>query len=403
MKLSPLALALTLAVPASASSYDDFASSLSNNLIGQAKAYKGSFKKPTTQETDSGDPRLLAQKYLIDMIRRVEPSVVYLRMTIPDENIGTKTQTGDCTGFFTDAQQALGRQSIITTNSHCVERLAVGAEIEVGLYEDDDNNPVMTKGKILAYGNSDQGKDIAFVELLDTSLNRPPLPLWSDLDRGETVVAIGNPLGFKFTVSQGIISALDREHIEGRLLNDMNQSDVAVNPGNSGGPLFNMWGSVVGINTEIMTKSGGFEGISLSVPSSHITLAMQQYKRTGNLKVGALQVMLSVSPLTHLTVTGVVPGGAAEAAKLQTGDRIVSVTSLVDSINLDSMSPKDAIKAVTVYAKYHSPGEQIAVSVKRNGVHITLLLTLGEAKPISPKWAPIPPKKTSSELASFEL
>ena len=186
----------------------------------------------------------------------------------------------------------------------------------------------------------------------------------------------------------------------------MNQSDVAVNPGNSGGPLFNMWGSVVGINTEIMTKSGGFEGISLSVPSSHITLAMQQYKRTGNLKVGALQVMLSVSPpLTHLTVTGVVPGGAAEAAKLQTGDRIVSVTSLVDSINLDGMSPKDAIKAVTVYAKYHSPGEQIAVSVKRNGVHITLLLTLGEAKPISQNGRRSHPRKPVPNwpVSSFKI
>ena len=173
MKLSPLALALTLAVPASASSYDDFASSLSNNLIGQAKAYKGSFKKPTTQETDSGDPRLLAQKYLIDMIRRVEPSVVYLRMTIPMRISGPRPKLGIAPAFYRRAAGALPAE-IITTNSHCVERLAVGAEIEVGLYEDDDNNPVMTKGKILAYGNSDQGKDIAFVELLDTSLNRPP-------------------------------------------------------------------------------------------------------------------------------------------------------------------------------------------------------------------------------------
>lgn len=403
MKFLAPALALTLAVPASASSDAGFASSLSNNLIGRAKTHTR-YVKRATQETSSGDPRLLAQKYLIDMIRSVEPSVVFLKMTIPDEDIGTKAQTAGCTGFFADAQQALGRPSVIATNSHCVEELAVGAEIEVGLYGDDDNHPVMTKGKVLAYGNSAQGKDLAFVELLDPSLDRPPLPLWSKIDRGETVVAIGNPLGLNFSVSLGIISALERDRIEttGRLLNDMNQSDAAVNPGNSGGPLFNMWGSVVGINTEIVTKSGGFAGISLSIPSSHITLAMQQYKRTGNLKVGALQAMLSTST-RKLAVAEVVPGGAAEAAKMQAGDHIVSVTSLADSIALDKMTPEAARKAVIAYVKYHSPGEQIAMTVRRNGADITLLVTLGEARPTSPAWAPIPPKKVASELASFEL
>ncbi|MCR4295489.1 MAG: trypsin-like peptidase domain-containing protein, partial [Elusimicrobia bacterium] len=314
MKFLPLALALTFAVPASAASSDsDFAASLGSigeSLIGRAKAHQGYFKK-MTQESGPNDPILLAQKPLLDMIKKVEPSVVFLVMPGADPD---KPGGGICTGFFTDALKELGRPSIITTNAHCVEKLAVGAEVQVGLYTGNDNRPKMAKGKVLAYGSSSAAKDIAFVELVDKSLDRRPLPLWSKLDRGEQVVAIGNPLGMTFSVSRGIVSALERSRLSSSFVLEMNQSDVAVNPGNSGGPLFNMWGSVVGINTMIASQSGGFEGISLSVPSSYITLAMKQYKRTGNLKPGAMQVEISPSTETlKLTIRKVVPGGPAAA------------------------------------------------------------------------------------------
>jgi hypothetical protein len=146
----------------------------------------------------------------------------------------------------------------------------------------------------------------------------------------------------------------------------MNQSDVAVNPGNSGGPLFNMWGSVVGINTMIASQSGGFEGISLSVPSSYITLAMKQYKRTGNLKPGAMQVEISPSTETlKLTVRKVVPGGPAEAAKMQADDQFLAV----DGIDLGSQEPEDAMKAFLVHVKYRSPGENLGHRApRRQGV-----------------------------------
>jgi S1-C subfamily serine protease len=395
MKLLPLALALALAVPAAAASTDDgFASSLGpigDRLIGRAKALKGDFRM-ATQETGPNDPILLAQKPLLDMIKKVEPSVVFLVMTVPNEENAKKPGHGLCTGFFTEAVKELGRPSVIVTNSHCVEKLAVGAEIQVGLYTGNDNRPKMTKGKVLAYGSSDAAKDIAFVELVDQTLNRRPLPLWSKLDRGETVVAIGNPLGMTFSVSKGIVSALERDRLSSQFVLDQTQSDVAVNPGNSGGPLFNMWGSVVGINSMIASQSGGFEGISLSVPASYISLAMRQYKRTGDLKPGAMQVEVAASTETmKLTVKAVTPGGPAEAAKMQADDQLISV----DGIDLGGPDNEAAMKAFLTYVKYHSPGEVVTVTVRRGGKDVALTVTLGAPKPPEPprpEWAPIPPK-----------
>lgn len=410
MKISLAALSLILAVtPAFAQSSDaDFAGSLNlirDQVLRRAQQAKNQPRfQLTTQETGPNDPLLLAQKPLIDMIKKVSPSVVLLAMTVPAGEEGSKKPGhATCTGFFVDSQKELGRPSVIATNSHCVEKLAVGAEIEIGLYQGNDNRPKMVKGKVLAYGSSRMAKDIAFVELADKSLDRRPLPIWTKLDKGETVIAIGNPLGMDFSVSKGIVSALGRDRLSAEFVLDQTQSDVAVNPGNSGGPLFNMWGSVIGINSMIATESGGFEGISLSLPAGYITLAMQQYKRTGDLKPAAMQLEVSASTTTNsLTAGKATPGGPAAAAQIQPGDEIVQV----DAVKLDGMEPEDAMKAFLVYVKYHSPGEKIVMTVKRDGKLVMSQVTLGEAKPPEaprPEWAPIPPKKDKSGPTSFSI
>jgi S1-C subfamily serine protease len=404
--LVALAAVLALAAPAFAQSSDeDFASSL--QLIDDAAfrrpaGFKGRPRfQRVTQEIGPDDPLLLAQKPLIALIKKVQPSVAFLMMSVPNEQNPAKPDHSTCTGFFTDALQELGRPSIITTNAHCVEKLAIGAEISVGLYDGTDNRPTMTKGKVLAYGASNMAKDIAFVELLDKSLDRPPLPIWTKLDKGETVIAIGNPHGLTFSVSQGIVSALGRDRLEAEFVLDLNQSDAAVNHGNSGGPLFNMWGSVIGINSIIVTQSGGFDGISMSVPAGYITLAMQQYRRTGDLKCGMMQLEVSASMTTRtLTAGKASPGGPAAAAQIQPGDQLVAV----DDVDLAAMDPEDALKAFLVYVKYHSPGETITVKIKRDGQDVTTQVTLVEAtppEPPRPEWAPIPPKPGKSDPASF--
>jgi len=410
MKYLPLALALAIAAPASAASTDaDFSSQLSairESFLTRSKALQLQPRfVPATQESGPNDPILLAQKPLLDMIKKVEGSVVFLVMTVPNDENAKRPGQGICTGFFTDAMKELGRASVITTNAHCLAKLKIGAEIQVGLYTGNDNRPKMVKGKILAYGNAEAAKDIAFVELVDASLNRRPLPLWTKLDRGEQVVAIGNPLGMTFSVSKGIVSALERDRLSSQFVLDQTQSDVAVNPGNSGGPLFNMWGSVVGINSMIASQSGGFEGISLSVPASYITLAMRQYKRTGNLDVGAMQVEVSPSTDTaKLTVGKVVPGGPADAAKMLAGDQLLGL----DGVDIAGQDLDAAMKTFLTYVKYHSPGEVITVTVRRAGKIVTLPVTLAAPKPPEaprPEWAPIPPKEKADKSgpASYSL
>ena len=392
-----LVLSAALAAPAAASSSDsDFAAQLGairQAVADGAQTYKNkSLIRRATQESGPDDPLLLMQAPLIRLVKKVEPSIVLLESTIPNPQAGGKPGHFICTGFFIDASE-MGRATVIATNAHCVEKLAVGAEIAVGLYNNDDNNLKRVKGKVLAFGSSEGAKDIAFVELVDPAQNRPGLPLWSKLDVGEQVVAIGNPRGLTFSVSQGIVSALERDHVNTRFALDVVQSDVALNPGNSGGPMFNMWGSVVGINSMIWTVSGGFDGISFALPSRYIVEAMRQYARTGDLKMGAMQISVSADTDTaKLVVRAVTPGGPADAAQIKTGDQLVNV----DGIDLESLPPHKALTAFLAHVKYMSPGERIGMVLRREGQPVTLLVTLGEPKapePPRPEWAPIPPKK----------
>ena len=395
------AFALGAARPALASSTDDnFAAAL--GAIHRAAASQGAALKLSAVAADQAsgpnDPLLLMQAPLINLIKKVEPSVVFLAMEGPADEEGKKAGS-ICTGFFTDSAKQLGRPSIITTNAHCVENLKVGAEISIGLYDGNDNRPKFTKGRVLAYGDSKNAKDIAFVELADASLNRPPLPLWWKLDAGEEVVAIGNPLGFAFSVSRGIISAQGREQVSGQFILDANQSDAAVNPGNSGGPLFNMWGSVVGINSMIVTNSGGFEGISLSVPANYIDMALKQYARSGNLKIGALKIMFGPDKDTQkVTISTVTPGGPADAAGLLAKDQLVSV----DGVNIDAMAPEQAQKTFLAHVRYMSPGEKPVIVVRRAGQLLTIVPTLGEMKAPRPAWAPIPEKPKNADPTAYE-
>ncbi|MBI3565931.1 MAG: trypsin-like peptidase domain-containing protein [Elusimicrobia bacterium] len=416
--LLALAAALGAATPARAQSGDEAFSAafgaIRRAVLNESRSYRsdrGMFRL-ATQETGPNDPLLLAQKPMIDLIKRVEPSVVFLVMDIPAAAehgamaapapmpipATPKKKGGQaiCTGFFVDGSKWIDRKGLIATNSHCVEKLAVGAEISVGLYDGNDNRPKMTKGKVLAYGDSASAKDIALVELADHALDRRPLPLWWKLDVGEQVVAIGNPLGLTFSVSKGIISALERDNLHGQFVLDANQSDVAVNPGNSGGPLFNMWGSVVGINSMIASQSGGFEGISMSLPANYIAEAIKQYARTGDLKAGALQIVMGPDEGgKKLVVASVVADGPAAAAGLAAKDELVSL----DGIDLTGLEPAAALKTVLAHLKYMSPGEKTKLVVSRAGQKVAMEATLGVPKapePPRPEWAPIPPKPKKS-------
>jgi S1-C subfamily serine protease len=380
-----------------------------HQLIQQEQRLGTPGVQKTTQETGPKDPILLAQSPLINLIKKVEPSTVFLMVSMSASAphgaaSAEKGKTALCSGFFVEARPYSNRLGMIATNSHCVEMKAVGDEIQIGLYDGNDNRPKMLKGRVLAYGDSGAAKDVAFVELQDQNQNRPALPLWNKLDVGEQVVAIGNPRGFAFSVSHGIVSALDRDHVESQFVLSADQTDAAVNPGNSGGPLFNMWGSVVGINAMIVSESGGFEGISFTVPARYVAEGIKQYTRTGDLKIGSLQIMFGPDKDTKkLTIQKVVKGGPAASANVLAKDELVRI----DGVDLEAMDPADAMTEVVGHVKYMSPGEVAHLVVRRGGQLLDFDVTLGvpvKPAPDRPAWAPLekPDPKAAPKKSGFE-
>jgi serine protease Do len=149
-------------------------------------------------------------------------------------------------------------QGFILTNSHVIE----GAQQLFVVLSDGNQYSAEVIG-------NDPGTDLALIKI-DAEEDLPVAPLGDStkIDVGEWVVAIGNPLGFDWTVTAGVISAVERDAPSpvGQTIRGLIQTDAAINPGNSGGPLLNARGEVIGINERILSKSGGSEGIGLAIP-----------------------------------------------------------------------------------------------------------------------------------------
>jgi serine protease Do len=196
----------------------------------------------------------------------------------------------------------------------------------------------------------DQRTDIAVIKI-STPGNLPVVSIGNSdtLKPGQWVLAIGSPFNFVNTVTAGIVSATARTPSPGAFVPFI-QTDVPVNPGNSGGPLFNLEGQVVGINSEIYSQSGAYEGISFAIPINVATNVADQLIRTGHVVRGRIGV--TIQPVTAATadnlglpfprgaaVASVEPGGPAEKAGIQPLDIILSVNGhqVADSDELPSM------------------------------------------------------------------
>jgi serine protease Do len=216
----------------------------------------------------------------------------------------------------------ISQDGYILTNSHVVES---ADEITVKLTDKRE-----FKAKVIG---ADRRTDIALIKIDASSL---PVVRFGDPGRlrvGEWVVAIGSPFGFENTVTAGIVSA------KGRSLPQENyvpfiQTDVAVNPGNSGGPLFNMRGEVVGINSQIYSRTGGFMGLSFAIPIDVANDVAQQLRATGKVTRGRIGVVIQpitkeladgfgLSKAQGALVNSVEKGGPADKAGVEPGDVIL--------------------------------------------------------------------------------
>ena len=254
---------------------------------------------------------------------------------------------------------------------------------------------------------SDERTDVALIKI--EASNTPAVRIGdpNQLRKGEWVVAIGSPFGLESTVTAGIVSAKGRD--TGDYLPFI-QTDVAVNPGNSGGPLLNLRGEVVGINSQIISRSGGFMGISLAIPIDEAMLVSEQLRNNGRVIRGRIGVQIGdvsreiaeaigLGAPRGALVRGVERGSPAETAGIEAGDVILSFGGR--PIERWSDLPR-TVGAV-------GPGTASSVVVWRKGAELSLNITVGEAQveaqaqAPAPKVEPTKPVVNALGLAVIEL
>lgn len=216
----------------------------------------------------------------------------------------------------------IGPEGYVLTNRHVV---ADAREIRVRLSNRQEWAALLV--------GSDPDSDIALLKITATGLPVVTIGRSRDLQVGEWVLAIGSPFGFEQSATAGIVSAIGRSFPEASYIPFI-QTDVAINPGNSGSPLFNMRGEVVGINSQIYSRTGSYMGLSFAIPIEIAMAVAEQLKTKGRVSRGWLGV--SVQEMTHelaeslgmsrpqgALITQVVPTGPAAAAGMQPGDVVV--------------------------------------------------------------------------------
>jgi serine protease Do len=259
----------------------------------------------------------------------------------------------------------LSADGYIMTNAHVVE----GAdEVLVTLTDKRE-----FKARIVG---ADKRTDVAVVKIQATGLPAVKVGDVSRLRVGEWVMAIGSPFGLENTVTAGIVSAKQRD--TGDYLPFI-QTDVAINPGNSGGPLINMRGEVVGINSQIYSRSGGFMGISFAIPMDEAMRVSEQLRSSGRVSRGRIGVQ--IAPVTKevaesiglgkaqgVLVRGVEEGSPADKAAIEAGDIITHFNGKAIE------KPADLPRAVG----NTKPGSRVAITVFRRGESKVLNVTVAE-------------------------
>ncbi len=262
----------------------------------------------------------------------------------------------------------LSADGYVMTNAHVIED---ASEIIVTLTDKRE-----FKAKLIG---ADKRSDVAVVKIEATGLPVVRVGDISKLRVGEWVMAIGSPFGLENTVTAGIVSAKQRD--TGDLV-PLIQTDVAINPGNSGGPLINLRGEVVGINSQIYSRSGGYMGISFSIPIDEAIRVSDQLRTTGRVSRGLIggtigsvskdvAESLGLGMARGAVVSSVVPGGAADKAGVRPGDIITKYGDKVIE------TPSDLSRSVAST----KPGVKSTLTVFRNGSVRELSITVAEGDP----------------------
>ena len=318
------------------------------------------------------------------LVRRVSPSVVQIMVT--GFGAVTEGEHGNA-GVVIGRQKAIGSGFVIDaggyilTNAHVVK----GAQrVQVALPTGPADGSVagalasrITVMSARIIGVSSE-IDLALLKVDATNLTALPVANFRNLHQGETVFAFGSPQGLRNSVTHGIISAVARQTDPDSPMIYI-QTDAPINPGNSGGPLVNVNGEVVGVNTFILSESGGAEGLGFAIPCGVVHVVYEQLRKYGHLHRPEIGVQLqTISPEMAqglklarnygVIISDVLPGGPAEAAGVRIGDILLTI----DGRNADSLP------YVAFHTLSRSAGEKIRFEVLRGTAQISLDITLKE-------------------------
>ncbi|HEY6128966.1 MAG TPA: trypsin-like peptidase domain-containing protein [Candidatus Acidoferrum sp.] len=318
------------------------------------------------------------------LLRRVSPSVVQIMVT--GYGAVSESERGNA-GVVIGRQKAIGSGFVIDpsgyilTNAHVVS----GAQrVQVALAGENDDGSIASalasrvtvmNARIVGVARE---VDLALLKVDGIKLKALSFANYQNLHQGETVFAFGSPQGLRNSVTHGIISAVARQTDPDSPMVYV-QTDAPINPGNSGGPLVNASGEVVGVNTFILSQSGGAEGLGFAIPCGVLQVVYGQLRKFGHLHRPEIGVQLqTISPEMAqglklarnygVIISDVTPGGPAEAAGVRIGDVLLAV----DERNVDNLP----------YVAFHilsrAAGQKVHFELLRGSAQIGVDITLTE-------------------------
>ena len=299
-----------------------------------------------------------------EIVQQVSPAVVSVYVM---EHVG-----GTTSPLFTGSGFIVSSEGYVVTNEHVVTEVSEGADYDIIVVVPGYDIPIDAtlvgtdvQTDIAVLKLDEQGEEFPYVTLGDSDM----------LQVGELVVAIGNPLGrLQGTVTVGVVSALDRQINNNGYTLDLLQTDASINSGNSGGPLINSFGEVIGVtNAKISTG----EGLGFAIPISDVADEIQSIINYGyvanrpyiGITVGNVASDAYYGAVEGVYVAEVDPGSPAEEAGMQEGDMIISMDGVAIEMTDDIIDVRNQ----------HVPGDEIEVVVERNGRQIELNLVIGDS------------------------